>query len=379
MSTESKSWQLVETQAALDELLAKAMTSEVVMVDTEFMRRNTFFPQVALVQLCFEANGVSADTAWLVDPLLVENTDRLIELLRAPHITKVLHSASEDLEVFQHWLGVVPQPLFDTQRAAALLDMGFGMGYRGLVQEISQIDLPKGETQSNWLQRPLTQSQCEYAALDVTCLFPVWRELNQRCIAQDKLDWVLSDSDDAISLMGASSALFYKRIKGAWKLDSQQLAVLAGVCEWREETARERNKPRNWIIDDKACLALAQVLPSSVAQMKEQIDLPEPALRRYAEELIGLIATILADSERIHLEPLPQPLDASQRDAVKQLKKHARKIAVELGVAPEALLQSKDYEILLREVSQALKLQPIHWLGWRQHRVVEPLRNKLRT
>jgi ribonuclease D len=170
-------WQLIESDDALQQLLAQTAACDVVMVDTEFMRRNTFYPEVALVQLCFASDnaqseepdgipdGLPDDTAWLIDPLKIQDPTPLAALFSNPAVLKVLHSASEDLEVFQRWLGVLPQPLFDTQRAAALLNVGFGMGYRALVQEICGVDLPKGETRSDWLQRPLTQSQCEYAGL----------------------------------------------------------------------------------------------------------------------------------------------------------------------------------------------------------------------
>jgi ribonuclease D len=112
-------WQLIESDEALQQLLAREANCEVVIVDTEFMRRNTFYPEVALVQLCFVTGESVSEKAWLIDPLRIDNPAPLAELLTNPAVLKVLHSASEDLEVFQRWLGVLPQPLFDTQRAAA--------------------------------------------------------------------------------------------------------------------------------------------------------------------------------------------------------------------------------------------------------------------
>jgi ribonuclease D len=202
-------WNLIESDAALRAALSQLDDGGAVAVDTEFMRRNTFYPQVALVQLCF------GDKALLVDPLAIQDTSVLVELLTNPQIIKVLHSASEDLEVFQRWLGVVPEPLFDSQRAAALLDMGFGLGYSSLVKLICDVDLPKGETRSDWLQRPLTASQCEYAAQDVAWLLPVWRHLQARCDEQGKTDWVLADGRDAIASFRAASYDYTKRIKTA--------------------------------------------------------------------------------------------------------------------------------------------------------------------
>ena len=370
-------WQLIESDEALRRLLAQAAGCEVVVVDTEFMRTNTFYPQVALVQLCFVGGDAGEATAWLIDPLTSEDPAPLAALLTDPHVVKVLHSASEDLEVFQHWLGVLPQPLFDTQRAAALLDRGFGMGYRALVHAICDIDLPKGETRSNWLQRPLTQSQYEYAGLDVTWLLPVWRELDRQCEEQGKRGWVLADGVDAMGALGSAVSDYHKRIKTAWKLNRRQLGALAAICRWREETARNRDKPRSWIIDDKVCLQLAQCDPQTWAELKSGVDMPAPALRRYGEDLLDLLAEQRVLPEADLPQVLPAPLDASARDQVKKLKAQVRDIASELAVAPEVLLQAKDYALLLREAAGEPVTVPAHWRGWRNEIVIAPLRAAL--
>jgi ribonuclease D len=370
-------WQLIESDEALQQVLAQGAGSEAVIVDTEFMRRNTFYPQVALVQLCFAQEGADSDTAWLIDPLTIQDPTPLIALFTDPAVVKVLHSASEDMEVFQNWLGVLPQPLFDTQRAAAMVGRGFGLGYRALVHEICDIDLPKGETRSDWLQRPLTESQCEYAALDVTWLLSVWRELHKQCEQQGKQDWVLADGRDAMGALGTAVIDYHKRIKTAWKLNSRQLASLAAICAWREQTARSRDKPRSWIIDDKACLALARQDPQSWSELKAGVDLPPPALRRYGEALLDVLAGERNVPDDELPQALPGPLDARQRDQVKKLRARVRAIAEELAMAPEILLQSKDYELLLREAGGDALLVPVHWQGWRNEIVIGPLRRLL--
>ena len=368
-------WQLVESDDALLGLLDRASGSPVVAVDTEFMRRNTFYPQVALLQLRFEGGG-AGDTAWLVDPLALQDPSPLAALLTDPEVEKVLHSASEDLEVFQRWLGVLPQPLFDTQRAAALLDRGFGVGYRALVHAICDIDLPKGETRSDWLQRPLSHSQCDYAAQDVLWLLPVYRELNAQCVEQGRRDWVLADGRDAAASLATATEDYHLRIKNAWKLNPRQLGTLAAVAAWREETARRRDKPRSWIIDDQACMQLALRDPQSWTEL-QRLDLPRPALRHHGEELLALLAAQRERPEDTMPRALPAPLDAAGRQTLKQLKTAVRDTAQRLGMTPEVLLQSKDYEILLREARGEPVSEPRHWSGWRQEVVIDPLRRLL--
>ena len=345
------------------------------MVDTEFMRTNTFYPEVALLQLCFEPGDDA--TAWLIDPLELTDTEALVQLFLDPSILKVLHSPSEDMEVFRRWLGVLPTPLFDTQRAAALLDRGFGLGYRALVHDICGVDLPKGETRSNWLQRPLTQSQCDYAAQDVTWLYPVWQTLYDECQHSAKLDWVLADGE-ALSTAGeVQPERAYLRVKGAGKLDRRSLAGLQTLCEWREQTARLRNRPRNWILDDKSCLQLAQQRPADMGALRACVELPKPVLRRHGEEIVAALSQVDGLPEADLPAALARPLDSAQRDVLKKLKGQAKVIAAQLQAAPEVLLPSKDYELLVRESAGQPVEQPAHWQGWREEQVLAPLRKSL--
>lgn len=364
-------WALIDSDAALAAVLSANAGAEAVAVDTEFMRTNTFYPEVALVQLCF------GDKAWLVDPLALTDLVPLRKLLEDPRTIKVLHSPSEDLEVFERWLGVLPEPLFDTQRAAALVNHGFGMGYRALVLDFEGVDLPKGETRSDWLQRPLSTSQCEYAAQDVAHLLPVWRKLQSLCVEQNKLDWVLSDGADALQAFRADNPNFAQRIKSAWKLDRRALGRLFALCTWREDTARLRNKPRGWIIEDSACLALAESDPESPAALERCRCLSPGSLRRDGETLLALLAAERARPESDLPPRLPQPLEPAQRQQLQALKHQARRIAAQLGVAPEALLQAKDYETLLRQHQGADLPDPPAWSGWRAEQVIAPLRQSL--
>jgi ribonuclease D len=370
---------MITSDDEVSALLSDTGECRALVVDTEFMRRNTFYPQVALLQLCFDGGPLDGQ-ALLIDPLALRDTGPIKALLKRPALVKVLHSASEDLEVFQRWLGELPEPLFDTQRAAALVGLGFGLGYRGLVHLLCDVDLPKGETRSNWLQRPLSQSQCDYAAQDVTWLLKVWRQLDARCREQGKSAWVLADGDDALRAARANGARgYYRRIKNAWKLDSRQLAALEAVCDWREATARARDKPRSWIIDDKVCMQLAQHRPASRSAMRSVTDIPPAALRRYGEELLALVAGLEDLPEGSLPERLPRPLDARQRDLVKKLKSRAREIGIELAASPEALLQGADYELLVRLAEGEGVDAPAHWQGWRRDLVIEPLRRELAT
>ncbi len=366
-------WQWIADDDTLREVLGRYADATEVAVDTEFMRRNTYYPQVALLQLCFD------DTAWLIDPLAIEDLAPLQELMQRPELVKVLHSPSEDLEVFKRWLGALPRPLFDTQRALPILGGDFGLGYRGLVLQRCGIDLPKEETRSDWLQRPLSEAQCTYAAQDVTYLLTIYRSLRAQSEQRGRLDWVLADGEDALEAQEGPVASYLPRFKAAWKLDRRQLAALAGLSAWRDETARAKDKPRSWIIDDPACLQIARTDPASLEQLRTQVDLPAPALRRYGDEILAVLEKQRALPESALPAPLPGPLSAKQRDRVKALKRRSQAIAEAHELAPEILLASRDFEALVREHDgETVVSEPVPWQGWRGPLVIEPLRNSLK-
>ena len=358
------SWQWVTTDVALRETIEQARGYEAVAVDTEFRRRDTFFPQVALVQVA------TPDHCWLIDPLTLSDTGPLKTLLLDPSVVKVLHSASEDLEVFEHWLGVLPSPLFDTQRAAALLNRGFGLSYRALVQQLLGTELAKDETQSDWLARPLSAAQCEYAALDVTLLIACWPTLAGECHARGRFAWVLEEG----SHMSTGGRGPLAKFKNAWKLQPKQQAVLRALVEWREAEARSRDKPRSWILSDRTLSDVAQKCPSSLPQLAAIDGLHQGLLRRQGKALLSLIADATASSAPV--EALAKPASAAVKRLAKTLAGELTTIAEDLGANPEILLPSRELELLAQQAMGQPTPEPSHWQGWRKDTVIAPLQRR---
>lgn len=366
------SWTLIESDAALVGALDALRGAAEVAVDTEFMRRDTYHPQIALLQLC------AGDEAWLIDPLTLDDLEPLRAFMTDPAVIKVLHSCSEDLEVFRHWLGVMPEPLIDTQRAAALLGEPFGIGYRALVEALLGVSLEKGETRSNWLQRPLTQSQCHYAAQDVLELVPAWKLLAQRAAEQDRFAWLLEEGAEARAALGEREGELHRRIKGWGRLTARQLEVLRRLSVWREARARRLDRPRGWVLDDKACLALARERPRHREALAALDVLPPAVLRRLGDELLAIVDEASGVPEDQLPQPAPRPLDPQQRARLKKLRASLRSRCEALGIAPEAALSGSELELLLREAEGASIDVPARWSGWRGPIVVDPLRAVLK-
>lgn len=361
-------WILIEDDESLAEALDSFTGAQEIAVDTEFMRRNTFYPQIALLQLC------AGDRAYLIDPQGIHDLDGIRALLTKPDLCKLLHSCSEDLEVFRHWLGVLPTPLIDTQRAMAILGEGFGMGYRAMVQQLLGLELEKGETRSDWLRRPLTNSQCHYAAQDVLQLWRAWPQLRERAHATERMSWLLEDGTEAVRALTERDRDIHLRIKGAGKLDPRQLAVLQELSQWREHRAQHSDKPRGWIVEDKACIAIAQQMPGDAVQLAALDVLPASVLRKQGSALIGCVEKALALVGDDLPSALPRALNPEQRSALKALRAAAKRIAEEHAIAPEILVTGADLELLVRAASGETIVEPARWNGWRGSLVIEPLR-----
>jgi ribonuclease D len=357
----------IETSAELEALLSAHQGHEHVAVDTEFRRRDTFYPQVALLQLCW------GDAAYLIDPLQLDELDALRGFLTDPAQIKCLHSASEDLEVFEHWLQVLPSPLFDTQRAAALLGLGGGLGYRAIVAQFFEVDLPKEETQSDWLQRPLTPSQAEYAAQDVSYLYPIGVQLLERAEAMGRKGWILEEG--ARMTPGGKPPL--SKFKTAYRLPPKQQAVLASVVNWRETEARQLDRPRSWILNDKLVMALAQAMPASITDLHRIEGMPAGFVRRAGDKLLAQIALAEAAPDAAMHKDIVVPLSRTDREVLSRLSERLKSLAETLQVPPEVLMPKSELERLIRQRSEPTLESLAAWSGWREAAVIDPLRQLL--
>ncbi|MFV3385427.1 ribonuclease D [Pseudomonas sp. NY15364] len=329
--------------ASLAEHCAAWQAQPFVALDTEFMRVDTFYPIAGLLQVS------AGDGAYLIDPLRISDWRPFAALLEAPTVVKVLHSCSEDLEVFLRLTGSLPTPLFDTQLAAGYLNLGFSMGYSRLVQALLDIELPKGETRSDWLQRPLSELQVRYAAEDVLHLVEVYRALMAR-LAPQKVEWVLEDGAELVANLSREVAPedAWREAKLAWKLSRQQQAVLRALCAWREREARARNQPRNRILREHSLWPLARTQPDNLVTLARIEDMHPKTVRQDGETLLQLIRDAAALPPEQWPEALPEPLPIEASALLKKLRVIGQQEGERLDIVPELMLRKKTLEALLK-------------------------------
>ena len=329
--------------ASLAEHCAAWQAQPFVALDTEFMRVDTFYPIAGLLQVS------AGDGAYLIDPLRISDWRPFAALLEAPTVVKVLHSCSEDLEVFLRLTGSLPTPLFDTQLAAGYLNLGFSMGYSRLVQALLDIELPKGETRSDWLQRPLSELQVRYAAEDVLHLVEVYRALMAR-LAPQKVEWILEDGAELVANLGREVAPedAWRDAKLAWKLSRQQQAVLRALCAWREREARARNQPRNRVLREHSLWPLARTQPDNLVTLARIEDMHPKTVRQDGETLLQLIRDAAALPPEQWPEALPEPLPIEASALLKKLRVIGQQEGERLDIVPELMLRKKTLEALLK-------------------------------
>ncbi|MGH8273305.1 MAG: ribonuclease D [Gammaproteobacteria bacterium] len=278
--------QLIDRLDELERFAALARVAPWLALDTEFVRDRTYFPRPGLIQIA------TPEQTALVDPVQLKSLAPLEALLFDSDALKILHAASQDLELFVVLFNRVPQPLFDTQKAAALLDLAPQIGYAALAETL--LGAPPGAAlgRYNWLKRPLAEQALEYAAEDVAHLGRMRDLLSARLETEGRTaefaEAMLQNADAERYRPHPERA--WKRIRAARKLDDTALSRLKPLAAWREEQAMREDRPRQWILRDNALAALARLAPQSDAELA-RTDLLRPAEhRRYGAKLIELLA-----------------------------------------------------------------------------------------
>ncbi|PJJ96976.1 ribonuclease D [Lysobacteraceae bacterium NML03-0222] len=335
-------------------------------LDTEFVRERTWWPVLALVQISV------GDEVLLVDMLAPGMKAALASLLQDEDILKIMHSPSEDLVALGHDCNALPTPMFDTQAAAALCGEGAGLGYQKLVQQLLDIALAKGEQRSDWLRRPLSAAQLEYAADDVRHLFALHDKLDARLEALGRSHWLQEDSRRCLENAADErpERWPHRGVRPAQDFPAQAQARLLRLMRWRESTARERDLPKNWVIDQPLALRLAERPPADFKALQEILEKTPKSPRKLARELWQALTTPLADEA--DMPPVKRDQDIDKK-RLRQLQQAVLQVA-EAHHLPEGLLASRRHlEALLESWPQ----WPESFAGWRQALLEKALSNIL--
>ncbi len=250
------------------------------------MRERTYYPQLCLVQLACEEMSVC------LDPLSFDFSDIISRLLAEQRTVKILHSASQDIEVLGQYCDMQINNLFDTQLAAEFSGLEPQIGYAALVQSLIGIELPKSQTRSNWAKRPLSSKQIEYSINDVAYLKSLYDQLCRLLNEKSLVDWFEEEQGNELERMLSFQVTpenAYMNFKVSHRLSSQAQQLVKAVVNWREKIAQEKDRPKFWIIKDKTVTDIAQNMPGSLKELKTIVAEDIRFNKKYLAQLYGLV------------------------------------------------------------------------------------------
>ncbi|HKD20381.1 MAG TPA: ribonuclease D [Rhizomicrobium sp.] len=349
----------ITTTKDLKALVSELEGAQYIALDTEFMRDQTYWPKLCLLQVA--APGIEA----IVDPLAdgIELAP-FYKLLKSPKIVKVLHASRQDIEIFFHKGGVIPDPLFDTQIAAMVAGFGESVSYETLARKLAHAEIDKSARFTDWSRRPLSKRQLEYALADVTHLRVVYEALAKQLERTGRTGWVAEEIEalQDPALYKLDPTLAWKRLKPR-TTNKRFLAILAALAEWREREAQTRDLPRNRVIKDEALMEIAAHPPSEAAGLEHIRAVPKGfAASRLGKSLLEALAKgqdapppdgIEPERPRRKREPSPSSIDL--------LKTLLRLRAEEAGVAPRLIANADDIERIAAHEDQGVAALT----GWR--------------
>ncbi len=342
---------MITTNEALAELCLTARQFPALALDTEFVRTRTYYPGLGLIQM------YDGDNIALIDPLPITEWAPFRDLLLDEKVIKFLHAGSEDLEVFLHEYGVLPVPMIDTQILAAFTGRPLSCGFATIVESFTGIALDKSESRTDWLARPLTEKQCQYAAADVFYLLPIAHKLLAEAEESGRINAALNECSLLCQRrqMVVAPQEAYRDITNAWQLRPRQLAALRLMAAWRLELAREKDMAVNFVVREENLWKVARYMPGSLGEL-DHLGLAGQEIRFHGKALVAMVAQANALEESELPEPVANLIDNSDYKKVfKELKALMAEVAEKEGISQELLASRRQINQLL---SWHWKLKP---------------------
>jgi ribonuclease D len=336
--------ELIKSSSAFETLCEEFTSEPLLAVDTEFFRETTYYPHLGLVQLA------SPHRIACIDPLAFDAREGLATLLLNLDITKIFHSCIQDFEVLYRYLGKLPQQIVDTQIAAAMLGEHEQIGYATLVELKMGVQLEKSQTRTNWLKRPLTSRQIEYAGEDVLYLIPMYQKLLAGLTDKNREHWLKEDCNRLSKDKNRFTPDMqdcWKRVKGTSKLQGVQASVCQAVAQWREQIAMQKDLTRRKALPDDIIIQIATLRPDNSNTLKKIGRIHKILSNEELESLTMAIQKGLAVPEEQWPSTTRRKPSADEKTLLKRCLELLQSKAEQLGIAPSILCSRKDVEKMI--------------------------------
>lgn len=361
----------IQTDRQLADYCASIADTPRLALDTEFIREKTYFPVLALIQMAAEGGE-----PVLVDPLGLDLSP-LLALLDKPSIQKVLHAGRQDVEIFQLRTGRVPNNLFDTQVAAALLGWGEQIGYANLVASTCKVELAKGARFTDWLSRPLHASQLDYARNDVRYLLHAQNVLLEQAQRLQRLDRIQEAMTRSYGpeLFTERPDRLWQKVKRWNSLSPKDYVVLQALARWRDEEARRIDRPIRMVLSDEALIELARTSKLDQAALQSKRFASAGFLKRYGDSLLTAHGQARETPRSEWPKLVRGPSVAPQAERMAGLAwLLVESIAERMSMAPASLIAKRELPALVELILKGEALSGI-LDEWQAGLLAEPLRD----
>ena len=346
----------ITDQNTLNDFYNKCKIEKVLAVDTEFIRDSTYYPSLCLIQIA----GINFAAA--IDPLAKLDMSPIWELLLNKNILKVFHAGRQDIEIFFGLMGEIPTPIYDTQIAAMFCGLGDQVSYESLVNNFLGLSVNKEHQFTNWLQRPLSKNQINYAISDVTHLINIFPLIRQAIKDNNREEWVTKELEHL-----SKKELYQVKADEVWKKiklknsNPQMLNLLKYLAYWRENECKKRNIPRNRLIRDDVLINISFSKPKTISELKKIRAIP----KNLSNDDFSQILEVIDKAEKVRREEWPliststsPQISKSSLELLKILLKYCSE---ENGLAEKVIANTDDLKSILEGQKKNMKV----FTGWR--------------
>lgn len=367
----------IQDEDSLSTYCFQAAQAKFLAIDTEFVRTRTLYPRLGLLQV-YDGNQLA-----LIDPIAIKNLSSFWALLNDPKLLKVLHACSEDLEVFLTQANCKPENMLDSQIAMAFLGHGLSLGYAATINHFLEIELDKSESRTDWMKRPLSKKQLDYAAADVWYLWQVTDTIVEQLKQKNWYEAAFAESQQLIEkkFSDIDSDLLFTDVKMAWQLSPEQLNRLKFLCRWRFKQAQIKDVPISFIAKDATLMLLAKRNPNSVGAMANYEGVEVLDVRHQGKAMLAVLRKA-AETQPIDYPSVIQRLDdyPGYKQIFKAVKNIVNKASTVNDLTPEFLASKKQINQFLTWYWQLnhpkIELENVDVMrGWRKTIIGETMLN----
>ncbi|WP_180060186.1 MULTISPECIES: HRDC domain-containing protein [unclassified Acinetobacter] len=360
-------YQFIQNQPDLNSVLNLMDQSSIYGLDTEFIKVDTLWPKLGLFQINVQ------NQVYLLDGTTLDLSQFWQKLFVAQQ--NIFHACSEDIDLIYHYAQHKSlENVFDTQVGMSFLGHGLQVSYQNALKTMLDVDIDKDQTRSDWLARPLSAEQMNYAANDVHYLMNLSQTIQNELAAKSLLNCVLEDCKNLTYEIGTETPihLLYHDV-GNYRHSRRQLMQIQQLVVWREQMVKALNQPRSFILKNSTIIDMVEKNPKNNFQLSAVKDIRPNIVREHGKIILDLLKFLPEQAEW----PLrmARPIRHSSQDIGSRVDTVIQRAVQETSVPKEVLMRKKWLNALYQHVVFHNDEQdlPSYLLGWRYDLLTKPL------